>query len=80
LEILHTHVGGIDVHKKQITVTARSPDPKRAARWETTRTFRTFYGDLLAMASWLVGERGSRTWRWSPPASTGGRWTPRYGR
>lgn len=32
LEILYTHVGGIDVHKKQITVTARTPDPKRAAR------------------------------------------------
>jgi transposase len=59
LEILYTHVGGIDVHKKQVTVTARTPDPKRAAaRWQTTRTFRTFYADLLAMASWLVHERG----------------------
>ncbi|MBM0240165.1 hypothetical protein JNW88_29155 [Micromonospora sp. ATA32] len=51
-------MGGIDVHKKQVTVTARTPDPKHTARWETTRTFRTFYGDLLVMASWLVDERG----------------------
>jgi hypothetical protein len=51
-------VGGIDVHKKQVTVTARTLDPKRAARWETTRTFRAFYGELLAMSSWLVVERG----------------------
>jgi uncharacterized protein YbjT (DUF2867 family) len=58
LEILYTHVGGVDVHKKQITVTARTPDPERSGRRETTRTFRTFYGDLLAMAAWLVGERG----------------------
>jgi transposase len=28
------------------------------ARWETTRTFRTFHGELLAMAGWLVVERG----------------------
>jgi transposase len=58
LEIVYTRVGGIDVHKKQVTVTARTPDPKRAARWETTRTFRTFYGELLEMARWLVLERG----------------------
>ena len=49
MEILHSHVAGIDVHKKQVTVTARTPDPQRAARRETTRTFRAFYGDLLAM-------------------------------
>jgi transposase len=33
LEILYSHVGGIDVHKKQITVTARTPDPDRKERW-----------------------------------------------
>jgi transposase len=60
------------VHKKQVTVTARVPDPGRPGRPErperpgrpgrpdTTRTFRAFYGDLLAMASWLVIERGVR--------------------
>ena len=58
MEILYARVGGIDVHKKQVTVTARTPDPGRSARRQTTRTFRTFYGELLQMASWLVHERG----------------------
>ena len=75
MEILYTHVGGIDVHKKQVTVTARTPDPKHAARWETTRTFRTFYGDLLTMASWLVGERGVTH---VAMESTGPYWWPVY--
>src|SRR5262249_59649182 len=75
LEILYTHVGGIDVHKKQVTVTARTPDPKRAARWETTGTFRTFYGDLLAMAAWLVHERGVTH---VAMESTGPYWWPVY--
>jgi transposase len=75
LEILYTRVGGIDVHKKQVTVTARTPDPKRAARWQTTRTFRTFYADLLAMASWLVIERGVTH---VAMESTGPYWWPVY--
>src|SRR5262249_47361630 len=75
LEILYTHVGGIDVHKKQVTVTARTPDPKRAARWETTRTFRTFYGDLLEMATWLVHERAVTH---VAMESTGPYWWPVY--
>lgn len=76
MEILYTHVSGIDVHKKQVTVTARTPDPKdRAARWQTTRTFRTFYGDLLAMATWLVTQRGVTH---VAMESTGPYWWPVY--
>lgn len=75
LEILFTHVGGIDVHKKQVTVTARTPDPKRAVRWQTTRTFGTFYADLLSMASWLVHERGVTH---VAMESTGPYWWPVY--
>jgi len=75
VEILHAHVGGIDVHKKQVTVTARTLDPKGGARWETTRTFRTFYGDLLAMASWLVVDRGVTH---VAMESTGPYWWPVY--
>ena len=44
--------------QEQVTVTTRTPDPRGGARWETTRTFRTFYGELRAMARWLVAERG----------------------
>jgi transposase len=75
LEILYTHVGGVDVHKKQVTVTARTPDPKRSARWQTTRTFRTFYGDLLTMASWLISDRGVTH---VAMESTGPYWWPVY--
>ena len=76
MEILYTHVGGIDVHKKQVTVTVRTPDPRRAGtRSQTTRTFRTFYGDLLAMASWLVHERGVTH---VAMESTGPFWWPVY--
>ena len=75
MEILYARVGGIDVHKKQVTVTARTPDPKHQARWETTRTFRTFYGELLAMASWLVVERGVTH---VSMESTGPYWWPVY--
>ncbi len=75
MEILYPCVGGIDVHKKQVTVTARTPDPRRGTRWETTRTFRTFYGELLAMASWLVTERGVTH---VSMESTGPYWWPVY--
>jgi transposase len=75
LEILYPRVGGIDVHKKQVTVTARTPDDERGARRQSTRTFRTFYGDLLAMASWLVSERGVTH---VAMESTGPYWWPVY--
>jgi transposase len=76
LEILYPRVGGIDVHKKQISVTARTPDGDRVgARRQTTRTFRTFYGELLEMARWLVAERGVRH---VAMESTGPYWWPVY--
>ncbi|MFD0598050.1 transposase [Catellatospora coxensis] len=54
VEILYERVAGIDVHKRQVTVTARTPGGPGRGRQEKTRTFKTFYADLLAMASWLV--------------------------
>lgn len=54
MEILYERVAGIDVHKRQVTVTVRTPGGPGQARRERTRTFKTFYADLLAMASWLV--------------------------
>jgi transposase len=76
LEILYSHAGGIDVHKKRVTVTARTPDEtKPGRRRETTRTFRTFYADLLAMARWLVLERGVTH---VAMESTGPYWWPVY--
>ncbi|MFV2013569.1 MULTISPECIES: IS110 family transposase [unclassified Micromonospora] len=75
MEILYSHVAGIDVHKKQVTVTARTPDPRRpGTRSEKTRTFRTFYADLLLMASWLVEVGVKRV----AMESTGPYWWPVY--
>jgi transposase len=74
LDVLYSHVAGIDVHKKQVTVTARTPDPRRVARRETTRTFRTFYAELLAMASWLVEHGVTHV----AMESTGPYWWPVY--
>jgi hypothetical protein len=48
MEILYARVGGVDVHKRQVTVTARTPGPEGGARVQTTRTFRTCYAELLA--------------------------------
>lgn len=72
--MLYSHVAGIDVHKKQVTVTVRTPDPRRPVRREKTRTFRTFYADLLAMGSWLAECGVTRT----AMESTGPYWWPVY--
>lgn len=56
MEILYPWVGAVDVHKKQVTVTARTPKGS-GGRVQSTRTFSTFYGQLLVMARWLVDER-----------------------
>jgi transposase len=76
LEIVFSHVAGIDVHKKRVTVTVRTPDPGREGRRrERTRTFRTFYGDLLAMSRWLLAELGVTH---VAMESTGVYWWPVY--
>jgi transposase len=74
LEVLYSHVAGIDVHKQQVTVSVRTPDPRRAVRREKTRTFRTFYAELLAMASWLAEQQVTRV----AMESTGPYWWPVY--
>jgi|SRR5690349_7030919 len=75
LDVVYSHVAGIDVHKKQVTVSVRVPDPQRSGRrWEQTRTFRTFYADLLAMGAWLAGRGVTR----AAMESTGAYWWPVY--
>lgn len=74
MDVLYSHVAGIDVHKQQVTVSVRIPDPRRAARREKTRTFRTFYAELLVMASWLVEQQVTRV----AMESTGPYWWPVY--
>jgi transposase len=72
---MYSHVGGLDVHKKRVTVTVRVPDPRvPGGRREQTRTFRTFYADLLAMGAWLAGLGVVRV----AMESTGVYWWPVY--
>ena len=76
MEIVFARAGGIDVHKKRVTVTARGPDETTPGRRrELTRTFRTFYRDLLAMAGWLLVERGVTH---VAMEATGAYWWPVY--
>jgi transposase len=75
VEILYPRVSGIDVHKKRVTVTVRTPPVGGVGgRRELTRTFRTFYADLLAMAGWLVECGVTHT----AMESTGVYWWPVY--
>jgi transposase len=76
VEVVFPHVAGMDVHKKRVTVTVRCPDQRRPGRRrEVTRTFRTFYADLLAMARWVVVEQAVRH---TAMESTGVYWWPVY--
>ena len=75
LDVVFSHVAGIDVHKKQVTVTVRVPDPRKPGqRWERTRTFRTFYAQLLAMGGWLAEHGVTR----AAMEATGAYWWPVY--
>lgn len=73
MEILYSCVGGIDVHKRQVTVAARTPGGA-GGRSQVTRTFKTFYGELLVMASWLVDRGVTHV----AMESTGPYWWPVY--
>jgi transposase len=55
VDIVHPHVAGIDVHKRQITVAVRLPGGQAGERRELVRRCRTFWRDLQKMAAWLAG-------------------------
>jgi phosphopantetheine adenylyltransferase len=58
MEIMYERVAGIDVGKKEIAVTVRTPGTGRgAARVEVTRKFKTFYPVLVVMTAWLVEQQ-----------------------
>jgi len=51
-EVITSRVGGLDVHKKQVTCAIRSPGPD-GERLEVVKQFSTFNRDLHIMAAWL---------------------------
>jgi len=56
MEIVYERVAGIDVHKKQITVTVRTPGQRPGKRRQQVRRYATFYAALREMTAWLVSE------------------------
>lgn len=55
MEVVLEVVAGLDVHKRTVVATVRSPG--EGERREVTRTFRTFTAELERLAAWLVDER-----------------------
>src|SRR5215472_16471218 len=54
MDLIHPHVAGIDVHKKQISVAVRVPGQMPGEWRQVVRTFRTFWRALRQMADWLA--------------------------
>jgi transposase len=53
METLYLRCAGIDVHKRNVVVCARTPDGSGQPR-EAVRTFATMTANLLALADWLA--------------------------
>ncbi len=53
MDIVHTHCGGLDVHKKTVVAAMIVPDPNGGLQKET-RSFGTMTTDLLALSDWLL--------------------------
>jgi transposase len=54
MEIIHPAVAGIDVHKKQVTVSVLTPAATPAGYTATVKVFRTFWRPLQQLAAWLI--------------------------
>jgi transposase len=72
MEVVLDRVAGLDVHKRTVVATVRSPG--EGQRREVTRTYRTFTADLERLAGWLVQEQV----RVAAMEATGVFWLPVY--
>lgn len=54
MEVVHPAVAGIDVHKKQVTVSVLTPGPNPGEPTVTVKQFRTFWKPLQQLAAWLI--------------------------
>jgi transposase len=54
MEIVHPAVAGIDVHKKQVTVTVLIPGRSPGEPTVMIKVFRTFWRPLQQLAAWLI--------------------------
>ena len=56
MDVLLERCAGIDVGKDEVVACVRTPGPGGRGRRKDTRTFRSFTGDLEAMADWFASE------------------------
>jgi len=52
MQVVYVRCAGLDVHKKTVSACV-SVCEAGEAKWQKTRTFRTFTQDLLLLADWL---------------------------
>jgi len=73
MDIVHTHCGGLDVHKKTVVTTIIVPDGQGGLRKET-HTFETMTVELLALSDWMLSHGVAHV----AMESTGEYWKPIY--
>ena len=73
MELIYTHVAGLDVHKKTVVACVFTPGPNGKPQKEI-RTFGTMTQDLLALADWLTTKEVTHV----AMESTGEYWKPIY--
>ena len=56
MEIVYERVAAIDVGKREVAVTVRTPGQPRGPRTQQTRKFRTYFQVLRQMVDWLVDQ------------------------
>jgi transposase len=56
VEIIYERVAGIDVGKKIVAVTTRTPGDQPGRRRQQVRKYKTYYQSLTDMVDWLVAE------------------------
>jgi len=56
VDVLIERCAGIDIGKDEVVACVRTPGPGGKGRAKQTRTFRSFTGELEAMADWFLAE------------------------
>jgi transposase len=71
MEVVYTHCGALDVHKKSVLAAVVVPNPQ-GGLLKVERTFGTMTADLLALSDWLLGYEVTHV----AMESTGEYWKP----
>ncbi len=71
MDVIVDRCAGLDVHKKTVMATIRTPNGQ-GGRAQSTREFATFTGRLVELRDWLVGEGVTQV----AMEATGSYWKP----